>query len=56
MTVLSRITSPADLKELSVETLRALLQEIRTFLIDKVSGVTAQLFGLRRRQQHQHSR
>ena len=35
MTLLSRITGPADLKGLSVAALSALAQEIRAFLIDK---------------------
>ena len=43
MTLLSRITGPADLKGLSVATLSALAQEIRAFLIDKVSGVGGHL-------------
>lgn len=37
MTLLSRITGPADLKRLPVATLSALAQEIRAFLIDTVS-------------------
>ena len=37
MTVLSQITSPADLKKLPAATLETLAQEIREFLIAKVS-------------------
>jgi len=43
MSLLSRISSPADLKRLSVVTLRALAQEIRAFLIDKISGLGGHL-------------
>ncbi|MGH3535156.1 MAG: 1-deoxy-D-xylulose-5-phosphate synthase [Pseudonocardiaceae bacterium] len=43
MTLLSRITGPADLKGLPVAALSALAQEIRAFLIDKVSGVGGHL-------------
>jgi 1-deoxy-D-xylulose-5-phosphate synthase len=43
MTLLSRITSPADLKRLSLATLRTLAQEIREFLIDKVSALGGHL-------------
>lgn len=43
MSVLERITDPADLKKLPPTTLVALAQEIRTFLIDKVSDVGGHL-------------
>jgi 1-deoxy-D-xylulose-5-phosphate synthase len=43
MSLLSRITGPADLKSLPATTLRALAQEIRMFLIDKVSGLGGHL-------------
>jgi 1-deoxy-D-xylulose-5-phosphate synthase len=43
VSLLGRITGPGDLKELSTETLAALAQEIRAFLIDKVSGVGGHL-------------
>jgi 1-deoxy-D-xylulose-5-phosphate synthase len=43
MTLLSRITSPADLKRLSVAMLSTLAQEIRAFLIDKVSSAGGHL-------------
>jgi 1-deoxy-D-xylulose-5-phosphate synthase len=38
MTVLGQISSPADLKKLPVAMLATLAQEIREFLIDRVSG------------------
>jgi deoxyxylulose-5-phosphate synthase len=41
MTVLSQITGPADLKRMPVATLDTLAQEIREFLIAKVSGAGA---------------
>jgi 1-deoxy-D-xylulose-5-phosphate synthase len=43
MTVLRRITGPADLQGLSVAALRALAQEIRAFLIGKVSALGGHL-------------
>jgi 1-deoxy-D-xylulose-5-phosphate synthase len=43
MTLLSRITGPADLKRLSVAALSALAQDIRAFLIDKVSSAGGHL-------------
>jgi 1-deoxy-D-xylulose-5-phosphate synthase len=43
MTLLSRITGPADLKRLSVATLSVLAQDIRAFLVEKVSGVGGHL-------------
>lgn len=43
MTLLSCITGPADLKRLSVATLSVLAQEIRAFLVEKVSGVGGHL-------------
>jgi 1-deoxy-D-xylulose-5-phosphate synthase len=43
MTVLREITGPADLKRLSAATLDTLAQEIRQFLIDKVSAAGGHL-------------
>ncbi|MBV9061123.1 MAG: 1-deoxy-D-xylulose-5-phosphate synthase [Pseudonocardiales bacterium] len=43
MTVLSEISGPADLKRLPAATLDTLAQEIRQFLIDKVSGAGGHL-------------
>jgi 1-deoxy-D-xylulose-5-phosphate synthase len=43
MSVLRHITVPADLKELPVATLVVLAEEIRAFLINKVSGVGGHL-------------
>ncbi|MGB6165617.1 MAG: 1-deoxy-D-xylulose-5-phosphate synthase [Pseudonocardiaceae bacterium] len=43
MSLLGRITGPTDLKKLSPATLAALAEEIRAFLIDKVSGVGGHL-------------
>jgi 1-deoxy-D-xylulose-5-phosphate synthase len=43
MSLLSRIASPADLKRLPIATLTALAEEIRAFLIDKVSGLGGHL-------------
>ena len=37
MALLDRINSPADLKKLIVEMLPALAQEIRDFMVEKVS-------------------
>ncbi len=37
MTLLQRISSPADLKQLDADQLPKLAQEVREFLIDKVS-------------------
>jgi 1-deoxy-D-xylulose-5-phosphate synthase len=43
MNLLGRITGPTDLKALFAATLLALAQEIRAFLVDKVSGVGGHL-------------
>ncbi|MBV8992563.1 MAG: 1-deoxy-D-xylulose-5-phosphate synthase, partial [Pseudonocardiales bacterium] len=43
MTVLSQITSPADLKRLPAAALDLLAQQIRQFLIDKISGAGGHL-------------
>ena len=43
MSLLGRIAGPTDLKGLSSTALAVLAQEIRTFLIDKVSGVGGHL-------------
>jgi hypothetical protein len=43
MTVLSQITSPADLKKLPAAALGTLAQEIREFLIARVSGAGGHL-------------
>jgi len=43
MTVLSEISGPADLKRLPAATLETLAQEIRQFLINKVSGAGGHL-------------
>jgi 1-deoxy-D-xylulose-5-phosphate synthase len=43
MSLLSRIAGPADLKRLPIATLTALAEEIRAFLIDKVSGLGGHL-------------
>ena len=43
MTLLRRVTGPADIRRLSVAALRALAQEIRAFLIDKVSALGGHL-------------
>ena len=43
MSLLDRVTGPADLKRLSLPALRELAREIREFLIDKVSGVGGRL-------------
>lgn len=43
MSVLARITGPTDLKDLSTAALAVLAQEIRAFLIDKVSSVGGHL-------------
>jgi 1-deoxy-D-xylulose-5-phosphate synthase len=43
MSLLGRITGPPELKELSAAALVVLAQEIRAFLIDKVSGVGGHL-------------
>ncbi|MGB6165172.1 MAG: 1-deoxy-D-xylulose-5-phosphate synthase N-terminal domain-containing protein [Pseudonocardiaceae bacterium] len=43
MSLLGSITGPPDLKELSAAALVVLAQEIRAFLIDKVSGVGGHL-------------
>jgi 1-deoxy-D-xylulose-5-phosphate synthase len=43
MSLLDRITGPTDLKELSTSALPALAEEIRAFLIDKVSVVGGHL-------------
>jgi 1-deoxy-D-xylulose-5-phosphate synthase len=43
VSLLGRITGPTDLKGLSTATLAALAEEIRAFLIDKVSGAGGHL-------------